>query len=78
MLAAAQRGDVAEGWEIQNSLKPILTDVENDHYIARTRYSLIARGLPVGLPRAPLHALGADDSAAMRAHLVELGHVLAS
>ncbi len=77
MLAAAQRGDMAEGWEIQHSLKPILSDVEGDHYIARTRFSLIARGVPVGPPRAPLQALGADDSAAMRAHLVELGHLAA-
>ena len=75
ILAAAQRGDMAEGWEIQNSLKPILTDVESDHYIARTRYSLIARGIPVGVPRAPLQALGADDMAAMKAHLVALGHL---
>ena len=78
MLAAAQRGDMAEGWEIQHSLKPILTDVESDHYIARTRFSLIARGIPVGPPRAPLQALGLVDSAAMCAHLVELGHLTPS
>lgn len=77
MLAAAQRGDMAAGWEIQDSLKPILTDVESDHYVARTRFALIARGVPVGPPRSPLQALGADDSAAMRAHLVELGHLAA-
>ena len=78
MLAAAQRGDMAEGWEIQHSLEPILTDVETDHYIARTRFALIARGIPVGVPRAPLQALGADNSAAMWAHLVALGHLAAS
>jgi 4-hydroxy-tetrahydrodipicolinate synthase len=77
ILAAAQRSEMAAGWEIQNSLKPILSDVENDHYIARTRYSLIARGIPVGPPRAPLQALGADDSTSMRNHLVELGHLTA-
>ncbi|MCY7297946.1 MAG: dihydrodipicolinate synthase family protein, partial [Ilumatobacteraceae bacterium] len=75
MLAAAQRGDMAAGWEVQHRLAPILADVENDHYIARTRFALIARGIPVGVPRAPLQALGADDSAAMRTHLVALGHL---
>jgi len=75
MLAAAQRGDLAAGWEVQHRLAPILADVENDHYIARTRFALIARGIPVGVPRAPLQALGADDSAAMRTHLVALGHL---
>ncbi len=77
LLAAAQRGDMAEGWEIQNALRPILTEVERDHYIARTRFALIARGIPVGVPRAPLQALGVDESASMRAHLVELGHLAA-
>ena len=78
MLAAAQRGEMAAGWDVQHRLAPILTDVENDHYIARTRFALIARGIPVGVPRAPLQALAADDIAAMRAHLVELGHLAAS
>ena len=77
LLAAAQRGDIAHGWEMQNSLKPILTVVENDHYIARTRFALIARGISVGVPRAPLQALGSDDSTAMRAHLVALGRLAA-
>jgi len=77
LLAATQRGDMSEGWAMQHRMEPILTVVENDHYIARTRFALIARGIPVGAPRAPLQALGADDSAAMRAHLVELGHLAA-
>jgi len=77
LLAATQRGDMSEGWAMQHRMEPILTVVENDHYIARTRFALIARGIPVGAPRAPMQALGADDSAAMRAHLVELGHLAA-
>ena len=75
MLAAAQRGDIAEGWGMQNSLEPILTALERDHYVARTRFALSARGISVGPPRAPLLPLGADDSQAMTAHLVALGHL---
>ncbi len=77
ILAAAHRGDMAAGWEMQHALRPILTDVENDHYIARTRFALVTRGIPVGPPRAPLQELGADDSSVMRAHLVALGHLAA-
>ena len=75
MLAAAGRGDMAGGWAVQQRLTPILTDVESGHYVARTKWSLIARGIPVGPPREPLHALGAADAVAMRAHLAALGHV---
>lgn len=75
MLAAAQRGDITAGWAVQERVTPILADVESGHYIARTKWSLIARGIPVGPPREPLHALGTDDAAAMKAHLAALGHV---
>jgi len=75
MLDAAQRGDVAAGWAVQERLTPILTDVESGQYVARTKWSLIARGVPVGPPREPMHALGAADAAAMGAHLAALGHV---
>lgn len=78
MLAAVQRNDMATGWEMQHRLAPILTDVESNHYIARTRFALTARGIPVGAPRSPLQALGAQDSATMRAHLAELGHLCAT
>ncbi len=75
MLAAARRGDMAAGWAVQERLSPILTDVESGHYIARTKWSLIARSIPVGPPREPLHALGSADAATMRAHLAALGHL---
>jgi len=74
LLAAARRGDMAAGWAMQERLRPILTDVENDHYIARTRCALIVRGVTVGSPRAPLQELAAADVAAMRQHLAALGH----
>jgi 4-hydroxy-tetrahydrodipicolinate synthase len=77
MLAAVQRGDLAAARLVADRLDPILADVEHDHYIARTRWALIARGIPVGPPRPPLQALGAADSAAMHSHLVTLGHVAA-
>ncbi|MGB8861708.1 MAG: dihydrodipicolinate synthase family protein [Ilumatobacteraceae bacterium] len=75
MLAAAARGDMAAGWAVQERLLPILTDVESGHYVARTRWSLIARGVPVGPPRAPLQPLGPADAQAMHAHLAALGHL---
>jgi 4-hydroxy-tetrahydrodipicolinate synthase len=77
MVAAVQRGDLAAARVVADRLDPILTDVERDHYIARTRWALIARGIPVGSPRPPLQALGAADSAALHDHLVALGHVAA-
>lgn len=77
MLAAAQRGDMAAGWAVQERVTPILADVESGHYIARTKWSLIARGIPVGPPREPLHALAVEQVASMRAHLAALGHVTA-
>ena len=73
MLAAARRGDMSAGWQMQRRLLPVLTDVESGHYVARTRWSLIARGIPVGPPRAPMQPLGETDSVAMRAHLDALG-----
>lgn len=74
MLAAAQRGDWPAARLSEQRLAPILADVERDHYIARTRAALVARGIPVGPPRAPLQPLGPDDGAAMLHHLAVLGH----
>ena len=74
MLAATQRGDLPAARQVEQRLAPILADVERDHYIARTRRALIARGIPVGPPRAPLQPLGPDDTAAMLHHLAVLGH----
>ena len=35
MLAAARRGDMSAGWQMQRRLLPVLTDVESGHYVAR-------------------------------------------
>lgn len=74
MLAAAQRGDLPAARAVEQRLAAILADVERDHYIARTRCALVARGIPVGPPRAPLQPLRPDDTDAMRHHLAVLGH----
>lgn len=74
LLTAVLRGDTPAARRVEQRLAPILADVERDHYIARTRCALIARGLPVGPPRAPLEPLGPTDAEAMRGHLSVLGH----
>ncbi len=62
LLDAALAGDTATAWAWQKQLIPMLRSVERAHYVAKVRYALALRGLPVGPPRPPLAAV--DESEA--------------